>query len=313
MKNFLPPSNPVEILLDTDMATDCDDAGALAVLHTLAGAGMVRINAVVINNNDIASLGAVSAINFFYGRGDIPVGIYMGTEIGISSGAFVKELARDTGRYGHPDFSVVKPDSAVDVYRRMLAASDDGKVVIASIGHLNNLHELLFSRPDKFSPLSGIELIKRKVAHIVVMGGDYPEGKEHNFAQRGSHTVTAETVENWPTPILFTGFTIGLALKTGPGLLALPEFHPVRRAYELHPANPLVNGRPSWDQMAVLAAVYGPDCFWELGPVGVNRIASDGSNKWQKESQGTHAYLVEKVEPGKVAAKIESLMLGNIL
>ena len=29
-------AEPVQVILDTDMETDCDDAGALAVLHTLA-------------------------------------------------------------------------------------------------------------------------------------------------------------------------------------------------------------------------------------------------------------------------------------
>ena len=34
---------PVKILFDTDMTTDCDDAGAMAVLHALADRGECEI------------------------------------------------------------------------------------------------------------------------------------------------------------------------------------------------------------------------------------------------------------------------------
>ncbi|HEY5792453.1 MAG TPA: hypothetical protein VIS74_04090 [Chthoniobacterales bacterium] len=309
MHDFSPPSHPAEIFLDTDMATDCDDAGAMAVLHALADAGEARIRAVVVNNKDAASAGAVAALNAFYGRAGIPLGMSGGGDIGAPAGAFVQALAGDTARYGHTPRR--DAPSAVDIYRRTLAAVADGRAVIASIGHLNNLHALLLSPPDAHSPLAGGELVRRKVAHLVVMGGDYPEGKEHNFFARGSHAVTAEAINRWPTPILFSGFTLGLAVRTGPGLLALPETHPVRRAYALHPSRPLENGRPSWDQTAVLAAVRGPACFWELSPAGVNHIAADGSNQWQSDPLGSHAYLIEKKPPAEAAAEIEALMLGR--
>lgn len=312
MKNFYPPSYPVKILLDTDIATDCDDVGALAVLHTLSRVGEAQICAIVVNNKDIASLGAVAAINAYYGRSDIPLGMYQGNEIGVPAGDFVQALAGDVKRYGGSHFSRSDVLSAVCVYRRTLAIAADGHAVIVSIGHLNNLHALLLSPPDKHSPLSGVELVRQKVVHLVVMGGDYPEGKEYNFSAHGSNSVTASTIGRWPTPILFSGFTIGLALRSGPGLLTLPETHPVRRAYAMHPSCPLENGRPSWDQMAVLAAVRGPDCFWALGPAGTNRIAADGSNRWQAAPLGRHAYLTEKIAPTKVSAEIEALMLGKV-
>jgi inosine-uridine nucleoside N-ribohydrolase len=34
---------PVKIILDTDIGPDCDDAGAIAVLHTLATQGAAEI------------------------------------------------------------------------------------------------------------------------------------------------------------------------------------------------------------------------------------------------------------------------------
>ena len=45
-------ADPVRLIFDTDMANDCDDAGALAVLHALADLGEVEILAIVTNRKD---------------------------------------------------------------------------------------------------------------------------------------------------------------------------------------------------------------------------------------------------------------------
>jgi purine nucleosidase len=307
---FNPPSRPALILLDTDMATDCDDAGAMAVLHALAGSGEAEIRAIVVNNKDATSANTVAAINAFYGRPDIPLGICQGDAVGIAAGPFAQTLAADSRLYGHVVRSRAEIPSATSIYRRTLAALDDGLGVIVSIGHLNNLHDLLHSGPDEHSPLPGLELVRQKVAHVVMMGGDYPSGREHNFFARGSDAVTAAVLKTWPTPILFSGYTLGLAVKTGPKLATLPDNHPVRRAYALHGSDPLKNGRPSWDQTAVLAAVRGPAPFWKLGPAGWNRATADGSNHWETDAHAPHAYLVENVPPASAAAEIESLMLA---
>ena len=42
-------AEPTPVIFDTDMANDCDDAGALAVLNALADKGEARILAVVTN------------------------------------------------------------------------------------------------------------------------------------------------------------------------------------------------------------------------------------------------------------------------
>ena len=51
----------------------------------------------------------------------------------------------------------------VTLYRRLLAESPDSSVVVVSVGFSTNLGRLLESRGDKYSPLDGIELGKRKI------------------------------------------------------------------------------------------------------------------------------------------------------
>jgi hypothetical protein len=69
------------IIFDTDMGSDCDAAGALAVLNALADAGEVRILGVVFSSGkNRYGVGTCDAINTYYGRGDLPLGQYQGTE-----------------------------------------------------------------------------------------------------------------------------------------------------------------------------------------------------------------------------------------
>jgi len=70
------PAAPVRLILDTDMSGDCDDAGALALLHALADLGEVELLATVTNRKDRtnASAAAVDAINTYFGRPDLPIG-----------------------------------------------------------------------------------------------------------------------------------------------------------------------------------------------------------------------------------------------
>ena len=64
----------VKIICDTDMDTDCDDAGALAVLHGLADRGEGEILATMVSSQYPWSAPCVEAINRYYGRADLPIG-----------------------------------------------------------------------------------------------------------------------------------------------------------------------------------------------------------------------------------------------
>jgi hypothetical protein len=69
-------AEPVRLILDTDMSGDCDDTGALALLHALADRGECEILGTIVNRKDLAtaSAAATSAINTWYGRPEIPMG-----------------------------------------------------------------------------------------------------------------------------------------------------------------------------------------------------------------------------------------------
>jgi hypothetical protein len=198
---------------------------------------------------------------------------------------------------------------ALDVYRRALAAAPDSSVVILSIGVLVNLRELLESKPDSFSPLAGADLVRRKVRQLVLMGGQFPQSDpargEYNLSFGNGGPDAHYTVEHWPTPILFSGFEIGLEIVTGKQLLAAPPSNPVRRAYELFTS---FNGRPSWDLTAVLAAVEDPALYWDVSPEGYCQVTPIGTNRWHSTPNRAHSYLIAKVPPAEIAKALDHLL-----
>ncbi len=296
-------ASPVPLIFDTDLESDVDDAGTVAMLHALAAQGEVRLLAMGVSVKHRWSAPCLDALNTFYGHPDIPVGRLIGT--GIDSGSkYAETIAR-----AYP--TDLDPDQAPDVtqvYRRALATADDRSVVLVSVGFLTNIQNLLRSQPDAISPLDGRQLVGRKVRLWVCMGGRFPKGREWNVHRDASASRYAFV--NWPTRVVFSGFEIGVDIQTGAGLKRLPARHAVRRCYELY--NGLQN-RSSWDQTAVLFAVRGlhdkRKVLWQLSMPGWISVQPDGSNTWRADSQGRHAYLIRKQPPAVIAAQIERLMM----
>jgi hypothetical protein len=185
--------------------------------------------------------------------------------------------------------------------------------VIVTLGFLTNLKNLLDSPPDDVSPLNGEELVRRKVRLWTCMGGKFPNGLfpdgggEYNVGYDTFASVRA--INDWPTRVVFSGFEIGAAIKTGERLRDLPEESPVRAAYRLFNG---LQDRESWDQTAVLYAVRGARDYWaESGP-GLNLMHArvpQGYNDWLAASGARHRYLVEKMPPRELGRVIEDLML----
>jgi inosine-uridine nucleoside N-ribohydrolase len=274
-----PPSpTPVRIIFDTDMDTDCDDAGALAILHTLADRGEAEILGTLVSSHYPYSVPCVAAINAYYGRPDLPVGSPKGAGADTNRGsAYARQIAEafPSAYRSNED----APDAA-KVYRQLLSTEEDHGVVIVTVGYVTNLRDLLATRPDSSSPLSGLELVRRKVKQWVCMGGRYPAHLDPNVYGnfKPDPASAVEATRRWPGEIVFTG--LGDDILTGKTLRQTPENNPVRRAYELYlrekPA------RPSWDPIAVLYAVQPDEPFWRVEENGYNHIFPNGTNEWRQ-------------------------------
>lgn len=297
-------AKPVKVIFDTDIEADVDDVGAVAVLHALANRGEAEIVAMGVSAKNPWCAPCLDALNTYFGRPDIPIGVLKGPGPKNDS-KYCQKIAED---FPHKLKSADMAPDAVAVYRQVLAKQPDHSVVLISVGFLTNLANLIRSPGDQHSPLTGIELVKQKVSNWVCMGAQYPKGKEWNVHVDAKSSIDA--VNMWPTPIVWSGFEIGEPIQTGAGLSAAPASSPVRRAYEQFNG---LKHRSSWDQTAVLFAIRGLKGeladVWDVGTGGRFEIHADGSNTWIKDPNGRHSYLIAKLPNQEVAKRIEALML----
>jgi hypothetical protein len=306
----------VRVIFDTDMDTDCDDAGALAALHALADLGEIEILATLVSSKFVWSVPCTQAINAWYGRPDLPIGSPLkgeGADPGRGS-AFAREI---TGEFGPALKTNADAPDATGVYRRMLAGQPDRSVVIVTVGYVTNLRHLLDSGADEHSDLLGEELVKQKVREWVCMGSRYPAdlntGVWGNF--KPDPVATVEAVNRWPGQITFTGGgRFAQSLSTGSRLYTeTPADNPVRRVYELY-FKGKERSRHSADQIAVLVAARGADHpYWQLVTEGHNHIFPNGTHEWRDQPDNPrHRYisaLADGVTTDEVKQTIEDLMV----
>ncbi|OHF03649.1 inosine/uridine-preferring nucleoside hydrolase [Colletotrichum orchidophilum] len=286
------------LIVDTDLFSDCDDAAALLLAATSPEVNLLGVN---INSQSSYSVLAASAILNQYGHAQVPVGgrrplndVPFFDNRAKRAGEFASKLANYWSK------SISDAEEAwdpVDLYRKLLSEAEDDSVTIASIGFLHNLSGLLNSSADSRSPLSGPELVNAKVKELVVMGGDYPNGFEFNFWGDDPYE-TAHVIHHWKTPIVYAGFKLGgPALSGGPLMADGPKTDPVRAAYILYT---YYQPRWSFDPAAMLYAVGGLGEYFKFGnEYGYNTITllgedkCNGCNIWKFDKNVTNQHWLD--------------------
>ena len=298
---------PVSIIFDSDIGPDYDDVGAITILHVFADQGKAKILATIASNKYEGVAAVLDVFNTYFKRPNIPIGVPKGNAVDLKDSQHWTDSI--LLKFPHSiKYNNQVPD-AIEVYRKVLSSQPDHSVTIVSVGFFTNLANLLKSSADQFSKLSGKELIKKKVKLLVSMGGWFPSGKEFNISQDAMSSKYA--LEQWPTPVIFSGFNIGKNIKTG-----LPLIHnkniknsPVKDVFSI--SIPLApedsSGRMSWDETAVLVAVKGFSPYFSLHP-GKILVKDDGSNSWAQGNLGQY-YLIQKSDPRKVADLINHLIM----
>ena len=299
---------PVDLIFATDMAPDYDDVGALALLHALADSGEVNILATVASNKHWTAVPCIEVINTYFGRPDIPVAAVKGEAADRTTWhkglRWTEELPK---RYPHRLNSTDEAEDALKLYRRILSSRPDKSVTIVTVGFFTNLENLLLSGPDEISPLSGKELVSKKVKKLVSMAGYFPKGREFNVYV---DVKAAQFIfKEWPTEILFSGFEIGNKVFTGKRLVESGvENSPIVDTYTMCLAQDDPKGRDSWDQTATLVAVRGAAPYFEVER-GVITVNDDGSNTWAPDENGRHSRLIFKMTPQQITDIVENLMM----
>jgi inosine-uridine nucleoside N-ribohydrolase len=294
----------VPVIFDTDMGNDVDDALALGMLHALESRGECRLLGVTVTKDNPWAAVFVDLVNTFYGRGRIPVGMVKGgvTPEGSPMIQTPAERRKADGTLVYPRrlASGAEAPEAVALLRRLLAAAQDGSVVIVQVGFSTNLARLLDAPAD-------VELVKRKVKLLSVMAGNFVQPKPEFNVEKD--TASARRLfDQWPGEIVASGYEIGEAMKF-PAARIEKDFawaadHPVVDAYRAYMKMPY--DRPTWDLTAVLYAVRPGGGYFELSAPG--RITADdaGRTSFRADAAGKHRYLV--LPEGQRARTLECMV-----
>jgi len=310
-------TKPAKIIFDTDIGGDCDDAGALGMLHRLCDKGEAELLAVTACYASPYVAGCIDAINRYYGR-TVPVGINYESQVseqGVYSCALCTEF---DNAYPPASYEAKSIPDTLAVLRSTLAAAEDYSVTLVATGSMASLARLVQSGPDAYSALSGAELIRTKVCRTVVMGGRFYETWPMAILAGKDQIVTWEwniksdigaaqiLCAQWPGELVFSSFEIGnycISMQTF--TRDADPNNPVRRAYELHPSGR--TGRESWDHTAMLEAVR-PDTYWYYHPYGRVSVNDEGITSWHPDPQGKHTYLIPKVDYEDIRAEIDAIL-----
>ncbi len=292
---------PLRVFIDTDLVWDPNDISALTMAHGLADDCEIQIIATTVVSTSAWAGSTADAINTYYGRGDIPVGVLQPG----SDGSFLDPgdgFAKNVSMQFPNKFLQGAPaPDAVAVFRQVLAAQPDQSVHFASIGPMRNLQHFLESPPDGISPLSGTALVAAKVVELTAMGGVFadigafggPVTAEWNILQDVSSA--AYVVAHWPTPIVFSGFELGWYMCQDVGMDTSDPASPV--AFVMPGDDPTPcgpgNGRPSWDNTAILHAARGLGGYWTGDATGsVAFRVPGGEDQWSATPDKHQGFLV---------------------
>ncbi|MDO5308720.1 MAG: nucleoside hydrolase [Planctomycetia bacterium] len=214
---------PIQIIFDTDIGGDIDDAFALELLHVFADRGICNLLGVTLTNSNVAAARYVAAFNARYGRPDLPVGYSPNCRVTDSYPTKTIEKRDEDGNLVYPVPEGFEPQDAVKLLRKLLANAQDGQVVVIQVGACYNLANLLATEGDDISPLSGLELAKKKVRLVSVMGGAFavdPTAEAYRLHKEWNIICDIPAAQKfaaeWPSPVVYSGYEVGDRIRMSP-------------------------------------------------------------------------------------------------
>lgn len=312
-------AEPVKLIFDTDIGNDVDDVMALSMIHSLQRRGACELLAVTLTKDHPLAAPFVDAINTFYGCPEIPIGV-------VRNGATKEEgkfnkLANEKNpdgslRYPHDLLDGAAAMEAVKLLRKTLAAQPDQSTVIAQVGFFTNLSRLLDTGSDEFSPLNGRDLVAKKVRFISIMAGAFQtvDWNTRHLEYNVTNDIPAaqKLAEAWPTPIVWSGFEIGMAARFPHQVierdLGYVKHHPLKESYVLY--DPPPHDRPTWDPTSVLHAVCPDQGYFGLSPVGRVKVEENGATWFRPDDKGRDRFLtMDAVQAARVREAIVQLSI----
>lgn len=300
------------LIFDTDMDTDCDDAGALGLLLNYVKAGKADLLGIIADAPAADVAPCCEAICDYYG---VPVEIgaiyektyandprfadYRAHRAGVAADKYYN--AAFAARVGKKDTDYTP---AARAYREMLAGEEDNSVTVVAVGLLTALAELFETTGDDLSPLSGVELFAKKVKCVVSMGNaTYPEFRDKNFNYKMDREGAKVFFDNCPVPVYVC--PEGSFVVTGHSFSeTFEKDHPLRVAYEMWCGGES-KGRSSWDLITLLFALEPQSPLFKAETHGTVRYDTTNRAWWEEDGIRTDYDLRITVSEKEMAEILE--------
>jgi len=198
----------------------------------------------------------------------------------------------------------------IDVLNTWYGYPDNYDTII-SVGFSTNLARLLDTPADEFSPLSGKELVKKKVKLLSMMAGNFLPGENKEYNVMKDPDAARKVFAQRPAPIVLSPFKIGMVIHYPASSIqndfTWTKYHPVAIGFETYRTMPYDS--PAWDLTAVLYAIEGDEGYFDISPSGRISVDENTYTHFQEDKNGMHLYL--KINPeltGKVRARFIELI-----
>ena len=236
-------------------------------------------------------------LNTWYGYPDIPLAQSPTPVLNDHAPDYTAAVCAMTREDGSPAFARSKTpeqiEDPVTLYRRTLAAQPDRSVTVLSLGFATELAKLLDSPADDISPLTGRELVARKVKYFSVMAGSFGVKKRAEYNVINDIPAARKFFAECPSPIVLTPFEIGKQVVY-PGRSIAEDFgwaehHPMVEAYKAYHEMPY--DRPTWDVIATYYVLPHEPSSLTLSIPGRITVDEQGFIFFTPDKAGQHRYI----------------------
>ena len=286
------------VILDTDIGSSTDDLFTMVMAYDYHKKGRCKLLGVVVDREGEDYAACADVMNTYYGFGDLPIALERNGVKNPPVFTDYRNLGRMVGDDGKPVYETLVrgysdlPDGW-ELYRELLAEQPDHSVSICSLGFCTSLAQLLESKGDDLSPLTGVELVRQKVKCLYIMGGIFTSSEEpdYNFLMGGNSAQSLFSL--WPkdVDVVFSPMEVGNEIEyLKEAVLAdleQAENHPVKYVYEeLYNVN---GGQKMWDPLVLIQAVEG-DGEFALSPRGFVTLTPEAATIFKEDANGNSRY-----------------------
>ena len=288
---------PQAIIFETDMGNDIDDAMALDILFKNMDQGNINLLGIGVHKNNPHSAEYIDIMRVWYGYKNIPIGVNAKWITDLNCNDYCTKVCKMTNSDGKPLFERSKNpkyEDAVEMYRRLLSKQEDGSVVIVTVGFSTTIAELLQSKPDKYSKLSGMELVAKKVKYFSVMAGEFVQANMKEYNVWNDLIATKYFFDKSPVPMVITPWILGNQVVY-PGKSIAEDFnwgkpHPMVEGYKSYLKMPY--DRQTWDVIAAYYACHPDHDAFTLGEPGEVKVVDQGKTVFTPKADGRFRILV---------------------